>query len=87
MTAPASNQQTWADPMAMIAAFLRLAAMRRRAGASHLTALRWASGLLWRDLCTSFVTISQRVANAPDQHRRERLDRRADVERRARQRL
>lgn len=29
--------------------FLRLAAMRRRAGASHLKSLHWAAGLLWRD--------------------------------------
>ena len=34
--------------MTTISALLRLAAMRRRAGASHLTALRWAAGLLWR---------------------------------------
>ena len=35
--------------MTTISALLRLAPMRRRAGASHLTALRWAAGLLWRD--------------------------------------
>lgn len=73
--------------MATISALLRLAAMRRRAGASHLTALRWAAGLLWHDLCTNFATGRFPVAKAPDPRRRERMDHRADVERRARQRL
>ena len=59
--------------MTTISALLRLAAMRRRAGASHLTALRWAAGLLWRDHQNS--------------RRRHHIERRADVERRARQRL
>lgn len=73
--------------MKQFTALLRLAAMRRRAGASHLTALHWAAGLLWRDFRTSFVSSFERLTNEPDPHRRERLNRRADVERRARQRL
>lgn len=73
MTAPVLNLQMRSNPMATISALLRLAAMRRRAGASHLTALVWAAGLLWRDHQIS--------------HRRRHLDRRASVERAARQRL
>lgn len=35
--------------MKQFTALLRLTAMRRRAGGSLPTSLRWATGLLWRD--------------------------------------
>ena len=35
--------------MSTVATLLRLARMRRTAGASHLEALTWAGGLLWRN--------------------------------------
>lgn len=73
--------------MSTLASFFRLARMRRSAGATRMQALRWAAGLLWRDFRTSFVSSFERLTNEPDPHRRERLDRRSDVERRARQRL
>lgn len=56
-----------------ITTIFRLAAMRRRAGASLLGSLRWAAGLLWRNRLTA--------------RRRHHLERRAEVERAARQRL
>ena len=59
--------------MASIALIFRLAAMRRRSGASPVAALHWAAGLLWRNHRTN--------------RRRRHLERRTDVERRARQRL
>ncbi|MDZ7863357.1 hypothetical protein [Acidovorax sp.] len=34
--------------MKQLATFCRLAEMRRRAGASPITAITWAAGLLWR---------------------------------------
>ncbi|SDZ16581.1 hypothetical protein [Delftia lacustris] len=51
----------------------RLMVMRRSTGAGPIAALRWAAGLLWRNHLTS--------------QRRKHLDRRAEVERAARQRL
>jgi len=33
--------------------FFRLTGMRRRAGGSRTTSLRWAAGLLWRGLQSS----------------------------------
>lgn len=72
--------------MSTIAPFIRLARMRRSAGASRLQSIRWAAGLLWRDFLTSLDSPSYPTPPA-DPHRRERLDRRADIERRARQRL
>ena len=59
--------------MNALASFLRLAAMRRRAGGGVFLSLHWAAGLLWRD-----HQINQR---------RQHIERRADVERRERQRL
>lgn len=59
----------------------------RRAGNGPRNSLRMAAGLLWRDLLANFAPRYLRGANPPDTKRRERLDRRADVERRARQRL
>jgi len=53
--------------------FIRLTSMRRRAGAGLGASLRWAAGVLLRD---------HRI-----DRRRQHLVRRADVERRARQRL
>lgn len=35
--------------MQVLATLLRLAAMRRRAGAGPVASLNWAAGLLWRD--------------------------------------
>lgn len=58
--------------MNTLATFCRLAAMRRRAGASVVHSLGWAGGLLWRSHQTS---------------RRRRVDRRAEVESAVRQRL
>ncbi|WP_243457469.1 hypothetical protein [Ottowia testudinis] len=57
----------------MFSTLLRLAALRRSAGGSHLASLRWAAGLVWRNEQTA--------------RRRRHLDRRAEVERAARQRL
>lgn len=51
----------------------RLMVMRRTTGAGPIAALRWAAGLLWRNHLAS--------------QRRKQLDRRAEVERAARQRL
>lgn len=59
--------------MKTAAAFFRLARMRRTAGATPFQAALWAAGLLWRDHQTN--------------QRRQHIERRADVERRARQRL
>lgn len=59
--------------MNQLATLLRLAAMRRRAGASLPTALHWAAGLLWRNHLTT--------------RRRRHLERRAEVEHAARQRF
>ncbi|MBV7428077.1 MULTISPECIES: hypothetical protein [unclassified Acidovorax] len=59
----------------------------RRAGNAPRTSLRMAITLLWRDLRTNIATGRFPVAKAPDPQRRPRLDHRADVERRARQRL
>ena len=57
----------------------------RRAGNAPLNSLRMAIALLWHDFLSSSTLPS---LNPPaDPRRRERLDRRADVERRARQRL
>ena len=58
----------------------------RRAGNGPRTSLHMALGLLWRDLCAS---MAKPIPPRPlaDPQRRERLDRRADVEHRARQRL
>lgn len=57
----------------------------RRAGNGPSAALRMAIGLLWRDLCDS---LAKPQARPPvDLQRCERLDSRAEVERRARQRL
>ncbi len=53
----------------------------RRAGNSPFAALRLAGSLLWSDLRASLIT------PPVDRQRRERLDKRAEVERRARQRL
>ena len=71
--------------MSTVTSFFRLARMRRSAGASRLQAIRWAFGLLWRDFLSSFAAPSP--IQPADPRRRARLDRRADVERRARQRL
>lgn len=65
--------------MTSITAFLRLARMRRSTGASRLQAARRAAGLLWRDFLSGFATPSPTPPVDPR--------RRADVERRARQRL
>lgn len=59
--------------MNQIACFIRLTAMRRRTGASLLPSVTWAAGLLWRNYRTS--------------QRRQHIERRAQVERAARQRL
>lgn len=53
--------------------FFRLVAMRHRAGAKWSRAFTWAAGLLWRNHQTGT--------------RRQHLERRAEVERAARQRL
>ncbi|MFT3815237.1 MAG: hypothetical protein QM740_17965 [Acidovorax sp.] len=57
----------------MLLTLFRLAAMRRRSGASLLTSLHWAAGLLWRNHRTA--------------RRRRHIERRAQVEHAARQRL
>lgn len=59
--------------MNQITGLFRLAAMRRRAGAGILQSLAWAAALLLR--------------NHQASKQRQRLDRRAEVERAARQRL
>lgn len=59
--------------MNQIACLFRLAAMRRRAGAGVLPSAAWAAGLLWRNYRTS--------------QRRQHIERRAQVEQAARQRL
>lgn len=59
--------------MKQLATIFRLTAMRRRAGASLPTSLHWAAVLLWRNHLTT--------------RRRRHLERRAEVERAARQRL
>lgn len=59
--------------MKQFTALLRLTAMRRRAGGSLPTSLRWAAGLLWRDHQTN--------------RRRRHLERGAAVEHAVRQRL
>jgi hypothetical protein len=57
----------------MLSTLFRLTAMRRRSGANLPTSLRWAASLLWRD---HQIT-----------RRRRHLERRAEIERAARQRL
>lgn len=59
--------------MSLVRSFINLAAMRRRAGGSLPQSVAWAAGLLWRSYRTS--------------QRRRPLERRAEVERAARQRL
>lgn len=59
--------------MNQTACFFRLVAMRRRAGAKWSRAIAWAASLLWR--------------NHQASTRRQHLDRRAEVEHAARQRL
>lgn len=59
--------------MNTLASFARLVRMRRRAGCGLFPSLHWAAGLLWRDHQVS--------------RRRHHIEHRADVERRARQRL
>ncbi len=59
--------------MNQLTCLFRLAAMRRRAGGSLPQSVAWAAGLLWRN----------HLAN----QRRWPLERRAEVERAARQRL
>ena len=59
--------------MNTLASFVHLVRMRRRAETGVFPSLQWAAGLLWRD-----HQINQR---------RQHIERRADVERRARQRL
>jgi hypothetical protein len=59
--------------MSQAACLFRLVAMRRRAGGSLLQSVAWAAGLLWRNYLAS--------------KRRQPLERRAEVERAARQRL
>ena len=59
--------------MNQVTCLLRLAAMRRRAGAGVLQSIAWAAGLLLRNRQTGT--------------RRQHLERRAEVERAARQRL
>lgn len=66
--------------------FFRQVRMRRSTGASGLQAFRWAAGLLWRDFLGSLQAPAPSTPPT-DPRRRARLDRRADVERRARQRL
>ncbi|XJC74486.1 hypothetical protein ACHFCA_29170 [Delftia tsuruhatensis] len=56
-----------------LACLFRLVAMRRRAGATLPQAVNWALGLLWRNHLAS--------------KRRQPAERRAEVERAARQRL
>ena len=56
--------------MSTVATLLRLARMRRTAGAGHLEALTWASGLLWRNHRTT--------------QRRRSVERHSEVERAAR---
>lgn len=56
--------------MSTVATLLRLARMRRTAGAGHLEALSWAGGLLWRNHRTT--------------QRRRSVERRSEVERAAR---
>lgn len=58
--------------MNIIKAFANLVAMRRKS-ASPMESIRWAAGLLWRNHQTST--------------RRSHIERRAEVERAARQRL
>jgi hypothetical protein len=57
----------------------------RRAGNAPRNSLRMAIALLWRDFLSSQAMPSP--TPPADPHRRARLDRRAHVERRARQRL
>lgn len=59
--------------MSTVATLLRLARMRRTAGAGRLEALTWAGGLLWRNHRTT--------------ERRRSVEHRSEVERAARQRL
>ncbi|WP_159917847.1 hypothetical protein [Pantoea sp. 18069] len=59
--------------MNQLACLFRLAAMRRRAGAGIRQSLSWAVDLLWRDHQAG--------------KRRQHIERRAEVERAARQRL
>lgn len=59
--------------MNSLAAFIRLARMRRSAGATPVQAACWAAGLLWRD---HQIT-----------RRRRHLERRAEIEHTARHRL
>lgn len=59
--------------MNQVICLFRLAAMRRRAGAKWSRAFIWAAGLLWRNHQTST--------------QRQHIERRAEVERAARQRL
>lgn len=57
----------------VITTFFRLSGMRRSAGATTLQSTRWAAGLLWRNHQTT--------------RRRRHLERRAEIERAARQRF
>lgn len=59
--------------MSTITSFINLAAMRRRAGGGLAQSMAWAFGLLWRSHQAS--------------RRRHHLERRAEVERAARQQL
>lgn len=59
--------------MSQAACLFRLVAMRRRAGGTLPQSIAWALGLLWRNQLAS--------------KRRQTLERRAEVERAARQRL
>lgn len=59
--------------MNQLTCFIRLTAMRRRTGARVLPSAAWAAGLLWRNYRTS--------------QRRQHIERRAQVEQAARQRL
>ena len=72
--------------MNTLAAFIRLARMRRSAGATPTQAACWAAGLLWRDFLATLAAPTSPIPPA-DPHRRARLERRAEVERAARQRL
>ena len=64
---------------------LNLYRLYRRAGNGPRNSLRMAIALLWRDFLSRLAVPSP--TPPADPHRRARLDRRADVERRARQRL
>lgn len=59
--------------MNTLAAFIRLARMRRSAGATRLQAIRWSASLLWRD---HQIT-----------RRRRNLEHRAEIAHAARRRL